>query len=142
MGETLQELFQIVVNQDMEQLVYPVKTTKSADLLIQGPDFNGKPKKQNWIIDGHADGAKLGSLYRISFYWGFSWEHGEFRSIEWELIEPQSIEEEEDYSVLALPGIRHTYSVSGSMNAFDMQDMVYSDKEDGVYETRFRIGAT
>jgi len=124
LGETLWEQFRLVLDDEMEESIHPTVSKASPDAPIVGPDLEGHGL--NWHIDGRNDFP--GTPFRVDFEWGFDWERGEYRKIEWKALDHMN----------ALPDYKHIYSIVGTWTTWKFAPM---DKNpDGTFTTAFRIG--
>mmetsp|Transcript_68347 Transcript_68347/g.163986 ORF Transcript_68347/g.163986 Transcript_68347/m.163986 type:complete len:917 (-) Transcript_68347:80-2830(-) len=78
LGPTRREQFQLVVNRDMGQVLYPIETDAAQEIYIDGPDGDGDGKV--WLIDGVLDNAPVGARYNLRFTWS-----RKKRTLEWKM---------------------------------------------------------
>lgn len=126
LGDTLSEQFHIVVNEETSEAIHPTVAKSGMDSPIIGPDLEGHGL--NWFIDGKADQAVPGTVYRIDFEWNFDWERGETKKVSWKALS----------EVKPLPAFRHCYSIVGTWTSWKWGEMV---QKDGSWTTSLRIGA-
>jgi len=126
LGETRWEEFQIVLNEDRTTgMIYPFEGKASASVRISGPNSAGHAK--NWLIDGIADGAAAGTVYKVRFEWGAP------KRMFWEPVTKDLPDK-----VLSLP-FKHQYFIVGSWSYWQLQEMKPLGDEEGA-EMTFVIG--
>lgn len=123
LGETRWERFYLVLNQDVKSALYPAGNKSDPGAHIMGPD--DKRAARNWLIDGRKDGSKAGAAYQIKFEWGTS------MAISWAATGREDVGN----------AMAHTYYLSGSWAAWNLQPMTLSTQEDDCYEGVFKISA-
>lgn len=131
LGETLQEQFRVVVNEDPAKLIYPVDRAADQSATIYGPSHLGSDR--SWLIDGRNCDARV---YRVKFEWDFNWERGERKRISWEPVEKQL------EAMAALTLRRRKYFVVASWTAWNPTMMKASEEEDDLVTSVVRIGVT
>lgn len=112
LGETLREQFQIVLDKDRQQMMYPVHREAQQGARICGPDAEGGAARHDktWLIDGRHDGKSAGAVYRINFEWND--ETG-----------------------------RHEYFVVGTFTGGTLRRMLVVDSDAGIHEVTLRFAA-
>jgi len=134
LGETLSEQFHIVLNRDDKLTIHPVTACGDWHTPVEGPDAEGRSK--NWLIQGSKDRSTVGTVYKVQFQWGFSWDSGEYKRVTWQATD--SILELEDMpSSVRRP---RAYFVVGSWTTWKFRKMERSQEEDGLWTTKVKIG--
>mmetsp|Transcript_57890 Transcript_57890/g.148909 ORF Transcript_57890/g.148909 Transcript_57890/m.148909 type:complete len:1227 (-) Transcript_57890:138-3818(-) len=126
LGETRCESFQLIINENPENTLYPCCEKSNQSSRIVGPDGDGKGK--NWVIDGKADMAPPGTVYQVTFEWGAK------KQIRWEVAGgslPMAIVDSE---------FKHRYYACGSWNRWQLQEMASIPDEPGAFSTTFVMG--
>jgi len=131
-GETRREHFRIVLNRDPSQTFHPAVGDANQYAEIEGPDSLGEGK--TWVLNGKEDRVRDYTLYRITFSWGFSWEHGESMKVSWE---PTNLVPTPESNAMVY---RHQYSIVGTWTTWQFQEMVRSKEEQGLWSICMRIG--
>jgi len=67
LGSTRMEQFQLLVDGDPSLALYPIETSSSQEVYIEGPDAEEEGKV--WLLDGTADEAPAGARYNLRFTW-------------------------------------------------------------------------
>jgi len=137
LGETRCEKFRIVLNGDQRQSIYPAIDFSGEFGDICGPDWDAKDR--GWLLDGRGDDAKAGTLYRIKFEWGFSWDLGEHKHVSWEKIVDDA---ESEVPQLDCRAYNHKYYVAGSWTGLKCRPMEPSPGDSSLHCARVRIGVT
>merc|ERR1740138_1780092 len=109
-------------------MIHPIVNNANQWTRIQGPDSDDKDK--NWLIDGHADGAEEGTVYKITFRWT---QDGQ-KSLSWEPCEE------------VVPNIsvhrrdRHIYTLVDARNPARANQIDLSKDGDGLWMCKAPMG--
>jgi len=138
LGNSRAEEFQIVLDQDSDQKLYPVRDRANSSARIAGPDNNSKGKK--WLIDGSDESVPEGALYRIQFNW-----NQDIKSVEWELVttaEQQKVLRTAlgDRVYAEVTKQRAPYAIAGTFNKWIPKDMIRNEDDDNLWEASFEVG--
>jgi hypothetical protein len=123
-GHSLLEQFQIVVDGNKQDIMYPAQNKANSSIRIIGPNADGKGK--HWLIDGRTDKALAGSVYQITFEWG-----ERVRRIKWEKMN----ERPSDLQFLQ----QHSCYIVASWNRWEVQEMQSLPGDEEAYEVTFEI---
>jgi len=126
-GDTLTEEFRIHVNEFSDYVICPaMKQATSSETLILGP--GQAPKGYNWKVDGRKDGAKVGDMYVVKFWYDAK---ENTKKISWQLATSELADE------LEIPFPEHRYYIWGTFNAWTFQEL---KKIGDSYVTTVEIG--
>lgn len=121
LGDTRWEKFQLLLNGDTNQPLYPSVDCAGCSAIIRGPDEYSQGKQ--WLLDGRDQCVSSGTTYRITLEW-----KGSHKSISW------AVE-------AGAPDTRpyvHRYDLVNPTTGAS-QEMALVSEEDGLYETTLRI---
>jgi len=126
LGETRCERFQLRVNSDSFQALYPCAPNGSMRTRCMGPDDQGEG--QYWLLDGRDARLPAGTVFRITLTWGSP------PRMRWEVVD----EPAPSWCVR----LKHLYYVVGSWTGgiFDLMKNVSSSGGENTWEARVRIG--
>jgi hypothetical protein len=112
--------------------IYPTRhQAGNGNHHVLGPDQSSNGRE--WQIDADI----LGGASRVKI--SFEYDYGK-KSVSWDIAEYRQAEMTNEGLTLAVPERKPIYSIVGSFNGWQIQDMVPSDKEDGLYEASFKLG--
>jgi len=126
LGETRCERFQLRVNNDNFQAIYPCVPNGSMRTRCVGPDDQGEGSF--WVLDGRDERIPVGTVYTVTFKWGtppmLRWEIKEAPVPDW------------------FSGSMHSYAVVGSWTGgiYDTMKNVSTAESPNTWEARVRIG--
>nr|AQS99273.1 type I polyketide synthase [Gambierdiscus excentricus] len=128
-GESRCERFQMRINNQNFQALYPCVPNGNLRARCIGPDDQGEGLY--WVIDGRDSNTPAGSAYQITLTWGNP------PKVRWELLEDSP-------SPDWCKSMRHAYYVIGSWTGgiFDTMRNVSSSEAPNTWEARVRIGMT
>lgn len=125
LGEALVEQFQISCDGFDDMKIFPETKLAGTGAMVLGPGTS--PFGHTWFIDGRADKAKPGTLYKIMMWWD---ANGRRKRVSWEAVETTSLQ---------LQVVRHSYYVNASWTAYKPFEMQVVRKGE-LYQTEVRIG--
>jgi len=126
LGETRCEMFDLCLDKDPAQRIYPVAHKASRKIWVLGPDNFSQGQK--WIVDGRDEEVPAGTLFHIYFRSGV-----ERMEVYWE---------EAGSSADGAIAIKyeHNYSLVGDFSKWKCSPMSRAEGQDGVWEGFVRIG--
>nr|AQS99313.1 type I polyketide synthase [Gambierdiscus polynesiensis] len=124
LGDCRYELFNLCLDGDTRQEIYPTVDNASEIIQVCGPDSHRNGKR--WIIDGRDDEVPTGTAFRIRFKWST-----ERMLIKWERA-PSDV-------ARALPTYQHVYSIVGTWTRRDLKKL---NNEEGTWECQMKIGSS
>mmetsp|Transcript_5295 Transcript_5295/g.12005 ORF Transcript_5295/g.12005 Transcript_5295/m.12005 type:complete len:1212 (-) Transcript_5295:181-3816(-) len=138
LGDTRVEQFRFNINEYPDAAIFPMtKSTSSQETPVLGP--GPAPAGQYWVIDGIADGASQGTVYKITFKYD---KETRQKKVSWAPTteEPMLAMAAES----SFNGFKHSYSVVASWNRFVPMAMppVINVAEPGTYQISVMIGNT
>jgi len=126
LGETRCERFQLRVNNNPYEAIYPVVKNGSMLSRCIGPDEFGEG--HYWLLDGRDAQVPAGTVFRITLCWAdpptMNWEKVESLPPDW------------------LASCRHSYSVLGSWTGVQYEAMERAQDGEDAWEHKLRIGMT
>jgi len=131
MGDTLCEEFRIHVDYFVDHVIFPGRKYAGKDTQIFGP--GSAPRGYHWKVDGRRDGAKLGTLYKVSLWWD---EATKEKRVDWTMGD----EELENQVGSLIPEQRHRYSVKGTWTSWAAQELRPVTGLAYMFETSMAIG--
>jgi polyketide synthase-associated protein len=130
------EQFQLLANNNPNEVMYPAWHKGSPAARIMGPDEEGAEK--NWLIDGRPDNVPPGTVYKITYVWGStgSMQQENKKSISWEIVSEPPLE-----PTPLGKGYKPTCYVVGSWKRWAMEEMPPTPGSDGFdWQTTFLMG--
>lgn len=131
MGDTLCEEFRIHVDYFVDHLIFPECKYAGKDAKIFGP--GSAPRGHHWKVDGRIDGAKAGTLYKVSLWWD---EESKEKRVDW-TIGDDALEELAGNMV---PEHRHRYCVKGTWTSWVAQELRPLSGLPHIFEASVTIG--
>jgi hypothetical protein len=131
MGDTLCEEFRIHVDYYVDHVIFPECKYAGKEAKIFGP--GSAPRGYHWKVDGRRDGAKLGTLYKVSLWWD---EETKEKRVDWSIGDEDL---ENDVGSL-IPEHRHRYSVKATWTSWAAQELRLVTGLANVFETSVTMG--
>mmetsp|Transcript_170815 Transcript_170815/g.542788 ORF Transcript_170815/g.542788 Transcript_170815/m.542788 type:complete len:837 (+) Transcript_170815:48-2558(+) len=129
LGDCGFEQFHLAVGEDRDQAIVPAVSKAGQDARIVGPLQVWR--SQNWLIDGRADGAPVGTMYEICFRW-----EDRSKSIFWRRLPRRS-----RLPPRLAPEGRGGFFVAGSLTEWKPVAMQRCAGDPGAWEFMGQIGA-
>jgi len=132
------EEFQLVLDRDVDQKLYPIKNKANSCARVVGPD--GGAKGRTWLLDASDEKVPDGALYRIEFTWD-----QDIKTVGWEMVSTAEQHQElrktlGDKVYSKQTRQREPYAIAASFNNWAPMEMSRSDHDDQLWETSFEIG--
>eukprot|EP00930_Biecheleria_cincta_P070661 TRINITY_DN58291_c0_g1_i1.p1 TRINITY_DN58291_c0_g1~~TRINITY_DN58291_c0_g1_i1.p1 ORF type:complete len:1227 (-),score=221.30 TRINITY_DN58291_c0_g1_i1:327-4007(-) len=125
LGEALVEQFQISCDGFDDMKIFPETRLAGPEAMVLGPGT--APSGHTWFIDGRADRARPGTLYKIMMRWDADERR---KKVSWEPVETTNLQ---------LQVVRHGYYVNASWTAYRPFEMQVVRKGE-LYQAEVRIG--
>nr|AQS99294.1 type I polyketide synthase [Gambierdiscus polynesiensis] len=125
LGESRYELFNLCLDGDRRQEIYPAVNNAPEIIWICGPD--SQRKGRTWMIDGRDEEVPAGTPFRIRFKWG-----EERKLLIWDRA-PSDVAK-------GVPIFQHVYSVVGTWTHWEPEDLTQLSDDEGTWECHLRIG--
>uniref|UniRef100_A0A7S4SQG5 Ketosynthase family 3 (KS3) domain-containing protein n=1 Tax=Alexandrium monilatum TaxID=311494 RepID=A0A7S4SQG5_9DINO len=129
LGDSKREKFYLSCTEDTYEAIHPLIDDADGAAQVIGPDWDGKGLY--WLIDGHKDGASVGTIYEITFSWT-----PDKKSVSWERSGTTT-----EYRVLGLE-YEHKYYLTGSWMKWEGYEEMTKLEDEDCYEGTFKISYT